>query len=65
MKLQNQRIIATLLLASLMGFTSAAKDKQEEKTPPSVSIQEQKFEDLRPAEEKRRFNNLKPLIEMI
>ena len=65
MKHQNQRIIATLLLASLMGLTSVAKDKLTEKIPPSVSIQEQKFEDLRPSEEKKRFNNLKPLIEMI
>ena len=48
-----------------MGCSSLAKDKQDEKIPPSVSIQEQKFEDLRPSEEKKRFNNLKPLIEMV
>lgn len=54
-----------LLLGVSAGLNGVAKDKEEEKFPPSVSIQEQKFEDLRPADEKARFSNLKPLIEMV
>ena len=66
MKSFNMNTWCVLLLVASAGLGGFAKDKaKEEKIPPSVSIQEQKFEDLRPAAEKARFNNLKPLIEMV
>ena len=66
MKFFNMNTWCVLLLVASAGLSGFAKGKAEgEKFPPSVSIQEQKFEDLRPAPEKARFNNLKPLIEMI
>ena len=54
-------VILAALAASLTSFAKA----KPERVPPAVSIQESKFEDNRPAEEKRRFNNLKPMIEMV
>ena len=65
MKSFNRNTWCVLLLVASAGLGGFAKDKEDEKIPPSVSIQEQKFEDLRPAAEKARFNNLKPLIEMV
>jgi len=51
--------------AVLFACPAAEKDREAEASPPAVSIQESKFDDLRPAEEKARFNNLKPLVEMV
>lgn len=66
MKSFNRNTWCVLLLVASAGLGGFAKDKKEdEKIPPSVSIQEKKFEDLRPVAEKARFNNLKPLIEMV
>ena len=61
----NRRFFLSALVASVTGLMGCAKDKAEERVPPAVSIYEGKFEDLRPKEEKARFNNLKPMVEMV
>ena len=61
----NRRFFLVALVASVTGLMGYAKDKAEERVPPAVSIYEGKFEDLRPKEEKARFNNLKPMVEMV
>lgn len=54
---------SVLTLFALVGNGFAEEAKPDLR--PLVSIQEKKFEDLRPNAEKARYNNLKPLVEMV
>lgn len=65
MRFLSKGVFGGLALFVAATYSIVAIGAQDEKIPPSVSIQEQKFEDLRPDAEKTRFNNLKPLVEMI
>jgi len=59
------RILLALLVVGLASGAFAKDKKEKELPPPSVSIQEGKFKDLRPDAEKSRFNNLRPMVEMV